>query len=127
MKTTLQATLVAICALSMATVQAQVPSDYVALPDNITSISQLPPEVQGSAVVSNGHVYVDKQYYQTVNQAGLNQYGVAAGSTTAAGGAAAGSTAIIVAVGAGLFAVIGAVVAGSVSNTTTASTPASHK
>jgi hypothetical protein len=131
MKTTLQATLIAICACGMATAQAEttvysptdVPSDYGSLGNTDAPadvIGRLPPSEAAKAVVYNGQVYLPKS--------DIRATGVAAGSTEAAGAAAAGSTAILVAVGVGVFAVIGAVVAGSSSNGTTATTTTStHK
>jgi hypothetical protein len=133
MKTTLRATLIAICACGMmATAQAQttvsspsdIPQGYGSLGGNAdpqTVLQQLPPDMQSRAVIYNGQVYLPQN---DILATGLTQQqaGVAAGSSASASSAAAGSTAIIIAVGVGLFAVIGAVIAGSSSNTSTTTT-----
>jgi hypothetical protein len=135
MKTTLQATLIAICACGMAVAQAQttvtsagdIPQGYGSLggtADPASVLQQLPPDIQSHAVVYNGQVYLPQN---DILQTGLTQQqaGVAAGSSASAGAAAAGSTAIIVAVGVGVFAVIGAIVAGSSTNGGSSSTATS--
>jgi hypothetical protein len=127
MKTTLQATLIAICALGMATAQAQttvysptdIPGDYQSLgnTNNYHAVlDQLPQSEASKAVVYNGQVYLPKDDILGLGLSHPEAAGVAAGSAASAGAAAAGSTAVIIAVGVGLFAVIGAVVAGSASN-----------
>jgi hypothetical protein len=139
MKTTLQATLIAI-GLSgmMATAQAQttvnsagdIPGNYGSLNNTNSAadvLKQLPPSEASKAVIYNDQVYLPQN---DILGLGLNQSGatgVAAGSEASASSAAAGSTAVIIAVGVGVFAVIGAIIAGSSNNTTTTtSTTSTH-